>query len=158
MADESFFVDYRVDWNDLDPNFHLRAAAMVDYAVNTQFAWLEYLGYKQTVFAELGYEPIVLRMEARYHHESTYNETIRDTPVVMAASPDCSRWKIKHSYVKKGGEKIGWIVLEGTWLSWKTRQAVAPAAEIAESLNRLPRTADFEELKSFVKGRSAVAP
>ena len=49
---------------------------------------------------------------------------------------------------------MGWIVLEGTWLNWKTRQAVAPSEEIAEAL-KLPRTSDFEELKSFVKGRSA---
>ena len=155
MADEGFFVDYRVDWNDLDPNFHLRAAVLIDYAVNTQFAWLEHLGFKQAMFAEQGYEPIVLRIEARYHHEAGYNEVVRDTPVVAASSPDCSRWKIRHSYVKNDGEKVGWIVLEGTWLNWKTRQAVAPSQEIAEALDKLPRTGDFEELKSFVKGRSA---
>ena len=158
MADEPFFMEYRVDWNDLDPNLHLRAAVMVDYAVNTQFAWLEHLGHKQTTFAEMGYEPIVLHMEAKYHHEATYNEIIRDIPVAMASSPDCSRWKIRHSYVKSNGEKVGWIVLEGTWLNWKTRQAVAPAADVAESLRRLPRSSDYEELKSFVKGRSAVSP
>ena len=71
----------------------------------------------------------------------------------MAASPDYSRWKIKHSYVKNGGGKVGWIVLEGTWLNWKTRQAAAPAADIAEALNKLPRIDDFEELKSFVKAK-----
>ena len=36
--------DYRVNWNDLDPNFHLRAAVCGDYAVNTQYLWLEQHG------------------------------------------------------------------------------------------------------------------
>ncbi|HUI71323.1 MAG TPA: acyl-CoA thioesterase [Spirochaetia bacterium] len=155
MSDGSFSFEYKVQWQELDPNFHLRAAVLVDYAVNTQFAWLEHLGFKQAFFAAAGYEPIILRSEARYHHEATYNDTIRDTPTVTASSPDCSRWKIKHTYLKNGTEKIGWIILEGTWLNWKTRQAVAPDLPIAEALNKLPRSSDFEELKSFVRARTA---
>jgi len=90
-------------------------------------------------------------MEARYHHEATYNDTVRDTPILTASSADYSRWKIKHTYLKNGTEKVGWIVLDGTWLNWKTRQAVAPDADIAETLNTLARSEDFEELKSFIQ-------
>jgi acyl-CoA thioesterase FadM len=152
MTDEAFSVEYRVAWDDLDPSLHLRAAVLVDYAVNTQFSWLEHLGFKQARFAELGYEPIVTRMEARYHHEVTYSETVKDTPVIVGASPDYSQWKIRHSYTKTGGkDKVGWIVLEGTWLNWKTRQAVAPTADLAEALSKLPRSENFEELRSMIR-------
>jgi hypothetical protein len=75
---------------------------------------------------------------------------MRDTPTVTASSPDWSRWKIKHAYLKNGTEKVGWIVLEGTWLNWKTRRAVAPDADVTEALNHLPRSHDFEKLRSFI--------
>ena len=154
MSDE-FFVEYRVKWDDIDPNFHLRAAVLVDYAVNTQFAWLEHLGFAQSHFAEQGYEPIVSRMEARYHKEAGHNEVVRDTPTVVAASPDFSAWKIRHSYSKNGGkDRVGWILLEGTWLSWKTRTAVAPSAAVLQALNRMPRSDNFEELRSVVRAKT----
>ncbi|MGA2642671.1 MAG: acyl-CoA thioesterase [Spirochaetia bacterium] len=150
MSEEAFSVEYRVKWDDLDPNMHLRGAVLVDYAVNTQFALLEHLGFKHARLAELGYDPIMIRMEARYHHEATYNEVIKDFPVILAASPDWSRWKIRHSYTKNDGEKVGRVVLEGTWLNWKTRQAVAPSADVAEALSRLPRATGFEDLKPLI--------
>jgi len=154
MSDAAFFVEYRVRWDDVDPNLHLRGAVLVDYAVNTQYAWLEHLGFRQARFAEMGYDPIMLRMEARYHREVTYNEVVRDYPVMIAASPDFSRWKIRHSYSKGDGEKVGWVVLEGTWLNWKNRKAIAPDADVAEALNKLPRAAAFEELKPMVGGNA----
>jgi acyl-CoA thioester hydrolase len=154
MSDEAFFVEYRVKWDDVDPNLHLRGAVLVDYAVNTQYAWLEHLGFKQARFAEMGYDPIMLRMEARYHREATYNEVVRDYPVTMAASPDFSRWKIRHSYTKGDGEKVGWVILEGTWLNWKTRKAMAPDADVAAALSKLPRASGFEELKPMAGGRA----
>jgi len=51
MADEDFITEYRVNWENLDPNFHLRTAVLVDYAVNTQFLWLERYGFNQARFA-----------------------------------------------------------------------------------------------------------
>ena len=107
MTDDAFSVEYRVAWDDPNPSLHLRAAVLVDHAVNTQFCWLEHLGFRQARCAELGYEPIVTRMEARCHHEATYNETMRDTPVMVAASPDYSQWKIRHGYTKDGGKEQG---------------------------------------------------
>ena len=155
VSDAPFFVEYRVNWDDLDPNLHLRGAVLVDYAVNTQFAWLEHQGIRQATLAGRGYDPIALRMEARFHHEATYNEIIKDIQVVVAASPDWSRWKIRHSYTKNDGEKVGWVVLEGTWLNWKTRQAVAPDADVVEALGRLPRAEGFEELRSLIRSRGS---
>ena len=88
----------------------------------------------------MGYEPIMLRMEARYHREATYREVVRDYPVTVAASPDFSRWKIRHSYTKGNGKKVGWVVLEGTWLNWKPRKAVAPDAEVAALPRDVPES------------------
>lgn len=153
MADEAFSQDYRVNWNDLDPNFHLRAAVWVDYAVNTQYLWLEQHGINQARYKELGYEPIALRLEAQYRHEATFGDTIRDTPLIDALSIDGSRWRVRHNYLKNGKERAGSIILEGTWLDWETRQAVAPAPDILQALNKLPRTPNYEELKSFMRGK-----
>jgi acyl-CoA thioester hydrolase len=148
MAEETFSQDYKVNWENLDPNQHLRGSVMVDYAVNTQFVWL---GVSQQRYAELGWAPVASRMEVRYHREATLGDTVKDTPVLTAMSPDGSRWRVRHSFVKNGGEKLGSIVLEGSWLNWRSRKAVAPSQDVLQALNALQRSSDFEELRSLIR-------
>lgn|GEM_PF-5024126 len=87
--------------------------------------FVEHQGIKQATLAERGYDPIATRMEARFDREATYNEIIKDIQVTVAASPDWSRWKIRHSY--------------------------APGADVAEALDKLPRAEGFEELRSLIR-------
>ena len=151
MPDQEYSREYRVDWNDLDPNFHLRAATWVDYAVNTQYLLLDQIGMTQARCRELGYETIALKIEAEYRHEATLGDIITDSPLLAALSPDGSRWKVKHRFIKNGKERAGSITIEGTWLNWQTRQAIVPASDIVQALNKVPRTPNFEELKSFIR-------
>jgi acyl-CoA thioester hydrolase len=153
MEDEGFSTEYRADWGDLDPNFHVRAGVWLDYATNTQYLWLEHFGITQARYKELGYEPIVLRLEAKYHHEATFGDVIRDTPRLAGLSPDGAQWKVRHSFEKGKGERLGAIIMEGTWLNWTTRQAVAPAPDIVAALNKLARTPNFEVMRSIIRDR-----
>ena len=151
MSGNTFSQDYKVNWENLDPNQHMRGSVMVDYAVNTQFLWL---GISQQRYAELGYAPIASSMEVRFHREATLGDTVRDTPVIVAMSADGSRWRVRHSFVKNGGEKLGSITLEGSWLNWNSRKAVAPSQDVLQALNALQRSSDFVELRSLIRERS----
>ncbi len=151
MADEDFKVEYHVGWRDIDPNFHLRAAVLVDYAINTQFLWLEQYGITQARFAELGYEPVALKLEARYYKEATFGDLIVDKPLLTALSSDGARWKVRHHFVKKQGDQVVSILLVGTWMNWQTRKAIAPASDVVAALKQLPRSSNFEDLRSFIR-------
>jgi len=148
MAGDTFSQDYKVNWENLDPNQHMRGSVMVDYAVNTQFVWL---GISQQRYAEVGFGPIASSMEVRFDRGATLGDTVTDTPVIIAMSADGSRWRVRHSFVKNGTEKLGSINLEGSWLDWESRRAVAPSQDVLQALNTLQRSSDFEELRSLMR-------
>jgi hypothetical protein len=60
-------------------------------------------GEAQLAAAE--YDPVVLKLEARYHCEVLLGETIRDTLEDSGLSHDGTMWKMSHSVAKMDGEK-----------------------------------------------------
>ena len=114
MEDQTFYAEYRANWADLDPNFHVRAGVWLDYATNTQCLWLEKFDMTQ----------------ARYKNLAK---------------------KVRHSFEKGKGDRLGAMVMEGTGLNRITRQVGAPAPDSAEALNKLARTPNFEVMESFIR-------
>lgn len=153
MEPKEFSRTYAVKWADLDTNGHLRYSVYLDFAVDTQFRSLKEYGYTQERFVEKGIGPVSLRMEARYQHEVTIDDSVVDSLRIAGISPDGARWKSWHDIVKSNGDMAATIKLEGVWIDLHTRQAVAPPSDLLEILNLIPRTEDFETLRSFIRGK-----
>ena len=151
MGVEGSSRTYEVKWADLDPVGHLRLSVYIDYAIDTQVRFVAEHGYPQAKSVELGFGPAVLRLETRYYSEVTLGESVTDSIKLAGMSPDGARWKIRHDIVKSDGEKAATVKVEGTWLDLRTRQAIAPPSDLRQLLDLLPRTANFEELRSFVR-------
>ena len=153
MELEGFFRTYAIKWADLDTNGHLRYSVYIDYAVDTQFRSIENHEYGPKKLMELGFGPVVLRMETRYQREVTFDETVVDWLKMMGMSPDGARWKARHDIVKSNGDMAATIKLEGVWVDVRTKQAIAPPPDLLKVLNLIPRTEDFETLRSFVRSK-----
>jgi acyl-CoA thioester hydrolase len=151
MASKEFSRTYAVKWADLDTNGHLRYSVYVDYAVDTQFRSIEAHGYTPKKLMELGFGPVILRMETRYSREVTFDESVVDSLKITGMSPDGARWKSRHDIVKSNGDMAATIKLEGVWVDVHTKQAIAPPSDLLEILNSLPRTDEFETLRSFIR-------
>jgi acyl-CoA thioester hydrolase len=151
MEAEEFCKLYEVTWDQLDPIGHLRGPVLIDYVLNTQMSWITFFGYGQAQLAQAGYDPVVLKLEARYHREVLIGETVRDTPEVSGLSHDGTMWKMCHIVTKIDGEKVANVKLEGTWMNWKNRQAVAPEEELLQVLRRLKKSTNFEEMRSIIR-------
>jgi hypothetical protein len=63
-------------------------------------SWITYYGYGQAKLAGAGYDPVVLKLEARYHREVFLGETIRDIPEVSRLSHDGTMWKMYYLVTK----------------------------------------------------------
>jgi acyl-CoA thioester hydrolase len=153
MEQKDFSRAFAVRWADLDTNGHLRYSVYLDYAVDTQFRSLENYGYTAKKLLEMGFGPIILRMETRYSHEVTVDETVTDSFKLAGLSPDGARWLTRHDILKLNGKTAATIKLEGVWLNIHTRQAIAPPPDVLEIFNSLPRTENFETLRSFVRSK-----
>ena len=155
MDCSEFVKKYEVSWEQLDPLGHLRAPVLLDYVLNTQMSWITHFGYGQAQLAAAGYDPVILKLEARYQHEALIGETIVDAPKMAGLSSDGSMWKIYHDVTKPDGTKVATAKLEGTWFNWKTKQAVAPEAELVGILMKVQRTANFESMRSIIRSSTA---
>src|SRR5262245_1277498 len=153
MEAKEFTRTYAIKWADLDTNGHLRYSVYVDFAVDTQFRSIENHGFTPQKLMELGFGPVILRMESRYQHEVTFDETVVDRFRMAGISPDGARWKSRHDIVKSNGDIAATIKLEGVWVNVRTKQAIAPPPEMLEILNSLPRVDDFETLRSFIRSK-----
>jgi acyl-CoA thioesterase FadM len=151
METNGFVKKYEVTWEQLDPLGHLRAPVLLDYVLNTQMSWITHFGYGQTQLSAAGYDPVILKLEARYHHEALLGETLNDVPQLAGLSPDGSMWKTYHQVSKPDGEKVATIKLEGTWFNWKSKQAIAPEAELLAVLMKVEKTASFESMRSIIR-------
>lgn len=148
---DEFSKVYEVAWDELDPIGHLRGPVLIDYALNTQMSWLAHYGYTQVRFAEAGYDPIILRLDVRFHREVILGDSVRDTPQFAGLSPDGTMWKINHQIMKTDGEKVATIRIEGTWFNWKKRQVVAPDADLLQILKNVQHTPDFKEMRPLFR-------
>jgi acyl-CoA thioester hydrolase len=135
MEPKEFSRTYAVKWADLDTNGHLRYSVYIDYAVDTQFRSLENHGVTPKKLMELGFGPVILRMETRYSYEVTFDETVVDWFKMAGLSPDGARWKSRHDIVKSNGDTAATIKLEGVWVDVHTKQAIAPPPDLLEILN-----------------------
>lgn len=153
MEPSEFSRTYTVKWADLDSNGHLRYSVYIDYAVDTQFRSIEHQGYTPQRLMEEGFGPVILRMETRYLHEVTFDESVIDSFRLAGMSPDGARWKSRHDILKPNGELAATIKLEGVWVNVHTKQAILPPPDLLQILNSLPRTENFETLRSFIRSK-----
>lgn len=153
MEPKEFSRTFGIKWADLDTNGHLRYSVYVDFAVDTQFRSIESHGYTPKKLMELGFGPVILRMETRYQREVTFDESVTDLLKITGLSPDGARWKSRHDIIKSNGEMAAIIKLEGVWVNVHTKQAIVPPSDLLEILNSLPRTDEFETLRSFIRSK-----
>ena len=153
MEPGEFSRTFAVKWADLDTNGHLRYSVYIDYAVDTQFRSIEHQGYTPARFMDQGFGPVILRMETRYSHEVTFDESVIDSFKMACMSPDGARWKSRHDIIKSNGDTAAIIKFEGVWLDVRTRQAILPPPDFPQILTLLPRTENFESLRSFIRSK-----
>ena len=153
MEPKEFSRTFVVKWADLDTNGHLRYSVYIDYAVDTQFRSIESHGYTPKKLMDIGFGPVILRMETRFHQEVTFDESVVDSFKLAGLSPDGARWKSRHDILKSNGNKAATIKLEGVWVDVHTKQAIAPPPDLLQILNLLPRTENFEILRSFLRSK-----
>jgi acyl-CoA thioester hydrolase len=147
---EEFVFEFHVTWGDLDPIGHLRTAVYTDLAIDAQFKLLDRIGYSTAGLTELGYGPVVLRQESRYYSEVRFGEAIIDTLSLAGLSEDGSRWIVQHDFVRSDGQKAAMLKVEGTWIDLQTRDAIVPPKDLIATNDRLPRTKNFQDLRSLV--------
>ena len=151
----AFEESFAVRWADLDANRHVRNTIFSEFATHTRFRLLEAHGFPQAHFESLRYGPVMFREEIRYRRELIFGDDVRVNVLFAGLSEDGSQWRARQEVFRADGKQAAVLTIDGAWIHLETRKLVAPAPELLDLLRRLPRTDDFEELRSVLRASDA---
>jgi acyl-CoA thioester hydrolase len=138
-------------WADLDANRHLRNTLFSEFATHTRFRLLEARGFPQARFEALRFGPVMFREEIRYRRELVFGDEATVSVIAAGLSEDGSQWRVHQEVVRADGKQAAILRIDGAWIHLDSRRLIAPPAELIELLQRLPRTEDFEVLRSVLR-------
>lgn len=153
MTEEQAFQEhFTARWADLDANRHLRNTLFSEFATHTRFRLLEAHGFPQAAFHAHRFGPVMFREEIRYRREVRFGDRITVNVLFAGLSADGSQWKVRQEVTREDGRQAAILTIDGAWIHLDTRRLVPPPPDLLEVIQRLPRTRDFEELRSVVRG------
>lgn len=138
-------------WADMDANAHMASVAYLNKCVDSRMSFFTRSGFPATEFARRKVGPVVRRDEIDYFREVALLEPLTVTLMLGGVAPDGSRFRLINEVLRTDGKLAARVRSEGGWLDLTTRRLIAPPPEIFAALQRLPRSADFEELPSSLR-------
>lgn len=143
---DEFSSIYEIRQSDIDSNGHVNYAAYIDAAGRLRYHFFTEHGFPRERFTQLGIGPIYTDIHARFLREVLMGEMITITYSLTGLSPQGTRWKVHHDFIKSNGKKAVTVDIEGAILDLTARKPVAPMPELLQTFNLVPRSKDFETL------------
>ncbi len=147
----AFEEHFTVRWADLDANRHVRNTIFSEFATHTRFRLLEAHGFSQARFESLRFGPVMFREEIRYRRELVFGEEVSVSVLFAGLSEDGSQWRVYQEVTRADGKQAAILTIDGAWIHLERRRLIAPPDELLELLQSLPRTEDFEVLRSVLR-------
>jgi acyl-CoA thioester hydrolase len=156
--EQAFQEHFTARWSDLDANRHLRNTIFSEFATHTRFRLLEAHGFSQAAFEARRFGPVMFREEIRYRREVRFGETVTVNVLFAGLSADGSQWRVRQEVAREDGKQAALLTIDGAWIHLDTRTLVPPPPELLRVIQHLPRTRDFEELRSVLRGDASREP
>ena len=146
-----FEKQFEAGWRDVDMNGHVANTTYIEYAVDVRVAFFDSYGFPPQDFLKHGFGPVIKSDFVEYFREVLMLEKMTVTIENGGFAPDGSRFRVVNSIYKKGRVLAARVVSIGGWLSFKERRLIEPPDILRNAWLELPRTDDFEELRSSIK-------
>jgi len=134
----------QIRWADIDANRHLRHSAYYDYGAALRIMFFIENGLTTQKMEELQIGPVLFREEAIFKREIRLEDMITVDVALVKATPDFSRWSLRHNFNKADGTLAAVINIDGAWIDIIKRKLMVPQAFVQQLFNNFPRTSDFQ--------------
>jgi acyl-CoA thioester hydrolase len=145
-----FEKQFDASWRDVDANGHLANTAYVEYAVDMRVAFFASCGFPPQNFLTYGFGPVIKSDFVEYFRELIMLEEFTVTIENGGFSEDGSRFRVVNNVYKRDRLHAARVTSIGGWLDLKARKLIEPPEVIKSAWNSLPKTDDFEVLRSSV--------
>ncbi len=150
----AYRTEMEVRWADLDANGHVRNTAYSEFATHARLRFLASRGFPPERFTTMGMGPIFFREETVFRRELHLGDTVTIEILSHGLAPDVSRWRVIHRILRPDGEEAARVTVEGAWMDLAARKLAAPPGDLADALRDLPRSEEFEDLRSVLRRAS----
>lgn len=147
MYEKSFMAG----WGDMDFNSHMRNTAYLDKSADIRMMFFSENGFPMAEFMRLRIGPVILRDEVEYFKEIQLLESLKVTLSQAGLSEDGSRFLIRNEIYRSDGKLAARVTSAGGWLDLSKRKLVIPPGALFQAMQSLPKTDDFQVLKSSIK-------
>lgn len=131
-------------WADIDANRHLRHSAYYDYGALLRMMFLSENGLTTQKMEELQIGPILFREEAIFKREIKLEDIITVDVALVKATPNYSRWSLRHNFNKADGSLAAIINLDAAWMDLIKRKLTVPDEFVQRIFEKLPKSTDFQ--------------
>lgn len=138
-------------WRDVDMNGHVANTVFQEFAVDMRVAFFDSCGFPPQEFLKQGFGPVIKSDSVEYFREVMMLEKLKVTIENGGFAEDGSRFRVVNNIYKASDVLACRVVSIGGWLSLKERKLIAPPDIIKNAWLALPRTDDFEQLRSSLK-------
>jgi acyl-CoA thioester hydrolase len=134
----------QIRWADIDANRHLRHSAYYDYGATLRMMILSENGLTTEKLEQLQIGPVLFREEAVFRREIRLEDVITVDVELLKATPDYSRWSIRHNFLKADGSLAAVINIDAAWIDMVKRKLTVPDEFIQKIFENFPKPDDFE--------------
>jgi acyl-CoA thioester hydrolase len=146
-----FEKQFEAGWRDVDANGHVANTSYVEYAVDMRVAFFASCGFPPQNFLKYGFGPVIKTDFVEYFRELMMLEKFSVTIENGGFSEDGSRFRVVNNIYKANRVHAARITSIGGWLDLNERRLTEPPEAIKDAWWSLPKTDDFEVLKSSIK-------
>src|SRR5690242_21633182 len=139
-----YYLPIQIRWADIDQNRHLRHSVYYDYGAMVRITFLSEMGLTAEKLEELKIGPIIFREEAIFKREINLEDKITIDVELTKATPDFSRWAIRHNIIKKDGTVAAILNLDGAWIDIEKRKLALAPDFIQKIFSDFPKSGDFQ--------------
>ena len=125
--------------------------AYLDVCVDVRLGYFASRNVGPEFLVARGIGPVVRRDEVDYYRELVMGEAYSVDLTLAGISDDGSRFRLRNRFLKEDGTLTAVVTSTGGWLDRDARKLVVPPDAILDALLALPRTDDFESLRSSVR-------
>lgn len=122
----------------------MRHSAFYDYGAWMRIMFLSEMGIDMKWMKENHNGPVLFREEAIFKREIRFEDKVTINVEILTATPDYSRWSLRHNFVKADGTLAAIINVDGAWFSTAERKLIVPGAELVKAFESFPKAAEFE--------------
>lgn len=148
----AFEETFQVSWAHLDGNAHMANTSYMLLAIDCRFHYFASAGFTPEAFARHRIGPVVRSDWLEYHRELHLLQKVRVDLRCSGLAPDGSRFRIVNEFFADDGALAARVTTLGGWFDLDARRLVAPPQALEAAMRALERTADFEELRSSLRG------